>query len=70
MEAIIHILSKFFITNWCTRELFLKSIKIYIKITIAPICFGVITIIWEPTMYKARTMLPAGSIVDALHHKL
>jgi len=42
----------------------------YIKITIAPTCFGMITIIWERTMYNAPTMLPAGSIVGAFHRKL
>ena len=35
----------FLFTNWCTRELLLKGIKVYIEI--APTCSGAITIIRE-----------------------
>jgi len=45
---------KVFITNWCTRELFLMSIKVYIKITTAATCFGEITIIRERTIELAK----------------
>jgi len=48
----ILLLSAFFIDNWCTRELFLGNIKMYVTITTTP-CFGVITIIRERTICKA-----------------
>jgi len=32
------------------KKLFSRNIKIYIKITIAPTCFGVITVIRERTV--------------------
>jgi len=45
---------KVFTTNWCTRELFLRSIKIYIKITTAAACFIAITIARERTCELAK----------------
>jgi len=47
----ILLLSKFFVTNWCTRELFSKEYWNLHKITIAATCFGVITIIRERTVW-------------------